>query len=465
VNSSDPAGLTVLWSYIRRRIVPLIQVTSQYYDANGNVGGWTYSVENRLTVQVLDYMTGNENVYAYDPSGNRVMSGNDPTPDSGPKPQYTYTFYGITGQALARLTCNGSNYPSYPTCAIMGQNVYFGGKLIVAGGVNVVTDRLGSVRANGLGESFAYYPYGEERSSTVDGREKFGTYFRDGVGQDYADQRYYAVGSGRFWSVDPSLDNIAYANSTTWNAYAYANGDPVNFDDPEGLFACGQIIDNATGTTVSSVMTTYNDLGYLAQTVWHEGGPVWKTDLQDIVNFGTQQAYIATALENRCDIANGNIIAYTKSGGTVNPAAFGGPGTTLTAVILQAAGNNQSWGIYTGGQLNSQIMSTLMTVLNTDVSAGTQVDLPTGGSVNAECYAVLSAVAEATYAQLGLRTEPSGVTLAYWNLARNMSPDPANTQTVPKISPNGDTFYGYFATPQPQPKPVRRPPPIRPRPR
>jgi hypothetical protein len=36
------------------------QATSQYYDANGNVGGWTYSVENRLTVQVLDYMTGNE---------------------------------------------------------------------------------------------------------------------------------------------------------------------------------------------------------------------------------------------------------------------------------------------------------------------------------------------------------------------------------------------------------------------
>jgi RHS repeat-associated protein len=213
------------------------QVTSQNYDANGNVGGWTYSVENRLTVQVLDYMTGNENVYAYDPWGKRVMSGNDPTPDSGPKPQYTYTFYGITGQALARLTCNGSNYPSYPTCAIVGQNVYFGGKLIVAGGVNVVTDRLGSVRANGQGESFTYYPFGEERSATVDGREKFGTYFRDGVGQDYADQRYYSQ-SGRFWSPDPAA-SAAKGAPLSWNRYAYTLGDPINYNDPHGLdFNC-----------------------------------------------------------------------------------------------------------------------------------------------------------------------------------------------------------------------------------
>jgi len=43
-----------------------------------------------------------------------------------------------------------------------------------------------------------YAPYGDERTSTADGREKWGTYFRDaGTGNDYADQRYKGVGRAR----------------------------------------------------------------------------------------------------------------------------------------------------------------------------------------------------------------------------------------------------------------------------
>jgi hypothetical protein len=60
------------------------------------------------------------------------MSGYNPNYNS-PQPNYNNTFYGITGQKLAMVTCNGSSYPNYPTCAIVGQNVYFGKKLIVQG--------------------------------------------------------------------------------------------------------------------------------------------------------------------------------------------------------------------------------------------------------------------------------------------------------------------------------------------
>ena len=59
------------------------------------------------------------------------MSGSDSTPYISPQPNYTYSFYAITGQRLATLNCNGSNYPAYPVCSITGQNVYFGRKLIV----------------------------------------------------------------------------------------------------------------------------------------------------------------------------------------------------------------------------------------------------------------------------------------------------------------------------------------------
>jgi hypothetical protein len=133
-----------------------------------------------------------------------------------------------------------------------GRERVFREEMMVSNGVYVVTDRLGSVRANTQGESFAYYPYGEERTNTVNGRDKFATYFRDAVGQDYADQRYYNSGTGRFWTVDPGgiaaagpaksdadLGGIKSADPTrpgTWNRYAYTSGDPINFGDPSGRY-------------------------------------------------------------------------------------------------------------------------------------------------------------------------------------------------------------------------------------
>jgi RHS repeat-associated protein len=175
------------------------------YDANGNVtqwgqAGYGWDIENRMT----------SNGAVYDPWGKRVGVGTQ------------VYFYSLSGQ---RLT--GPN----------GVNRYFGGKLLQSNGVGVATDRLGSVRANGNGERMVYTAYGTERTSTADGREKFGTYFRDGVGLDYADQRYYGD-SGRFLSPDPGGVRTADATDPeSWNRYGYANGDPVNRRDRHGRAA------------------------------------------------------------------------------------------------------------------------------------------------------------------------------------------------------------------------------------
>jgi len=64
---------------------------------------------------------------------------------------------------------------------------YFG-RLLIKINDWVAVDRLGSVRSTGSGaERIAYYPWGEERTTTADGRIKFGTYVRDSGpnGQDY----------------------------------------------------------------------------------------------------------------------------------------------------------------------------------------------------------------------------------------------------------------------------------------
>src|SRR5205809_7296843 len=88
-----------------------------------------------------------------------------------------------------------------------------------------------------------YYPYGEERTSTADGREKFGTYVRDSSTQDYADQRYYGVGTGRFTTPDPMKVGNA-SDPGNWNKYAYVGGDPVNFNDAAGLAKCSVVTYN-----------------------------------------------------------------------------------------------------------------------------------------------------------------------------------------------------------------------------
>ncbi len=153
-------------------------------------------------------------------------------------------FFGLTGKKLATFQCGyndqtGGNGQFWSQ--VENRNLYFGRKLMRSAGVTVVTDRVGSVRANSNGERMNYFPYGEERTSTADGREKFGTYFRDSVangGLDYADQRYYSNASGRFMTSDPYAATSSSASDPStpgsWNRYAYVQGDPINLGDPHG---------------------------------------------------------------------------------------------------------------------------------------------------------------------------------------------------------------------------------------
>jgi RHS repeat-associated protein len=57
---------------------------------------------------------------------------------------------------------------------------------------------------------------------------------------DYAVNRYYWVGTGRFMSPDPYMANSGGAGGVgdpgSWNRYSYVGGDPVNWVDPGGLF-------------------------------------------------------------------------------------------------------------------------------------------------------------------------------------------------------------------------------------
>jgi RHS repeat-associated protein len=103
----------------------------------------------------------------------------------------------------------------------------------------VTTDRMGSVRSGGPGGRGyqAQYPYGVEYTTTANDREKYATYTRDSLtGLDYAMNRYYASQWGRFLSPDPYAGSISLASPQSRNRYTYVGGDPVNGNDPAGLY-------------------------------------------------------------------------------------------------------------------------------------------------------------------------------------------------------------------------------------
>ena len=113
---------------------------------------------------------------------------------------------------------------------VVSTNVWFGGRLLA------YEDRLQSVGK--------YFPYGEDRynpnpPNPANDQEKFATYTRDAVsGLDFAVNRYYSAGLGRFMSADPYSSTAGSREPQGWNRYPYAQGDPVNHYDPKGLFAC-----------------------------------------------------------------------------------------------------------------------------------------------------------------------------------------------------------------------------------
>ena len=221
------------FSYLTNR------TSTQSADANGNstATGYSWDMENRLISASASTW------YAYDPHGKRVF-----TETLGSTTTCELDFYSIAGQKLAAVPCQYDQNGIFST-QTPKYNVYYGGKLIRSNNVTVVTDRLGSVRGTSNSEVMRYTPYGTERTSTSDGREKWGTYFRDaGTGNDYADQRYKGVGQAAFLSPDPSgFYPVKLHHPTSWNHYLYSLGDPINLYDPAGRIACDPDIDDTCG--------------------------------------------------------------------------------------------------------------------------------------------------------------------------------------------------------------------------
>ena len=183
--------------------------------------------------------------YTSDASNQRVYSNIT----SGGVTTETFFFYGADGKKLGVWTI-----PSLSsTFTLVSLNTWFGGRLLKP------QDRL-----NSIGK---YFPYGEDRynpspANPPNGQEKFATYTRDAeTGLDYAYQRYYTAGLGRFMTPDPLATSASITSPQTQNRYPYASNDPTNNTDPGGTDPyCGPTgtwmgegcYDSGGGSTTSS---------------------------------------------------------------------------------------------------------------------------------------------------------------------------------------------------------------------
>jgi RHS repeat-associated protein len=193
----------------------------------GQVTGFGYDEANRLSGVQLPGSPGNGSMaeYSYDAANQRIYASITTTVNSVQTTNNYIYFYGADGKKLGvwQLTTPSN----IDVLTLVSMNLWFGGRLLKG------EDRLQSVGK--------YFPYGEDRynptpANPSNDQEKFATYTRDSIsGLDYAVNRYYAAGMGRFMSPDPYRGSASPRSPQTWNRYPFTPGDPVNYNDAKGL--------------------------------------------------------------------------------------------------------------------------------------------------------------------------------------------------------------------------------------
>jgi RHS repeat-associated protein len=322
---------------------PLPSVVPQYYSLN-------FDVEDRPLNGYATMWKALQNApeagrVTYDPSGKKVFwlaEFPDPQGDE-PQAKCEINFYGITGQKLAAYTCTydqriegGGNGGHFNLQLPPLRTQHIGGALTNSNGGAVTADRLGSIRAKGT-ERYTYYPYGEAKTATVPGGGMY-------AGLE-SPAREYLPDGGRFDRPDPlGLGAVNLGEPGSWNRFAYVQGDPVNYTDPEGLLStptCGNgLITDANGQqrTINSFFTSGSDESLLALLVYGESNAkIAGTD----ASFNEKMLIGATAV-NRYLVVNGYLQLIDEGSGKTLPApAWWGVADGTLDSIIGAGGGSQ----------------------------------------------------------------------------------------------------------------------------
>jgi RHS repeat-associated protein len=174
------------------------------------------------------------------------------------------------------------------------------------------------------------------------------------------DQRYYSSIMGRFLTPDPSGASAADpSNPNSWNVYAYTEGDPINFYDPDGLATsnCGDSSFEYNGRvigTVSQALKLTADVTILAETEFTEAGHGSGT------NSTAEEDMIGEVVMNRWALVNGYWNLYPASHRPpLNVSIWGSPGGGIASIV-----QNGQFAVWNGSSLTSSAQNNLNAALN-----------------------------------------------------------------------------------------------------
>ena len=235
--------LSDTYSYIsggnRLSIIVGDHAASYTYDANGNViddGTYDYFYGDDNRLYRIDDAGGTIATYTHNARGERVKK------DTG---LVTYYHYDVSGRLLAEIDGSGNTIREYvyledrPVAFLDGSTIYY-----------IHGDHLGTphVVTNGAQTvvwQARYKPFGETNVviNTVALNLRYpGQYLDAEVGLHYNYFRDYDPSTGRYIQPDP----IGLRGGI--NLFAYANGNPVRFTDPNGKVAVNPVTGAIAGT-------------------------------------------------------------------------------------------------------------------------------------------------------------------------------------------------------------------------
>ena len=248
------------------------------YDLDGNMlsNGFlycTYDSANRLV-----YASGH--TYTYNAEDVRIRNlciEEDTT--------YTYDTNCALNQLLCKTTNNITTKYVYGM-GLIGEEIGDSFKIYhfdYRGSTIAITDINGN-----LTDTFAYDTYGELLSRTGTNKVIFGYNGRDGVVTDdngliYMRARYYSPEMKRFINADVIHGEIT--DSTSLNRFAYVNGNPITFIDPNGrlgilalmligagigaaIGAIGSVVSQKIESEINNEEFEFDVGEFVADTVW-----------------------------------------------------------------------------------------------------------------------------------------------------------------------------------------------------
>ena len=224
------------------------------YDPNGNLLTWfpptgqntyAYDSENRLISAAIQGSSAPSIFYDYDALGRRITKT---TGGTGVGVGGTTTGYLLDGdEEIAEYNVTGGVWSlarRYITGAAVDERIAHAEGNATSNPTKTYyhTDHHGSVidmtdNAGNVTQRMSYDEYGNLSAGSTATGEQFryaGRRYDPETGLYYYRARYYAPQLGRFLQVDP----LGYGDDP--NSYAYVGNDPVDKEDPTGLWECVQ---------------------------------------------------------------------------------------------------------------------------------------------------------------------------------------------------------------------------------